>query len=201
MKKGKNMKRRGDSFLRDALILFGITLIAGGLLAVVFNITRGPIQSAKDQVEADSYRAVLPEGDTFGTETDLEQKRKSFKAEGTEIQKALVAKDKEGNTCGYVFLVVAEEGYGGDILFSMGVNTEGVTEGIEILQMSETAGLGAKITEDEFKNQFKGVSDHVTVVKGEAGGENEISAISGATITSNAVTGAVDEVLRFINEI
>ncbi len=61
MKKGKNMKRRGDSFLRDALILFGITLIAGGLLAVVFNITRGPIQSAKDQVEADSYRAVLPE--------------------------------------------------------------------------------------------------------------------------------------------
>ncbi len=201
MKKSKSLKRRGDSFLKDALILFAITLIAGGLLALVYNITKGPIEDAKDKVEAESYRAVLPEGNTFEADTALEQKRKEFKAEGTEIQKVLAAKDKEGNTCGYVFLVVAEEGYGGDIQFSMGVNTEGTAEGVEIIQMNETAGLGAKSTEDEFKNQFKGVSGNVTVVKGEPQGENEISAISGATITSDAITLAVNEVLRFISEI
>ncbi|MDR1699872.1 MAG: RnfABCDGE type electron transport complex subunit G [Lachnoclostridium sp.] len=195
------MKRKGDSFLRDALILFAITLIAGGVLAVVYNITQKPIQDAKTKVEEESYQAVLPEGKTFTDDAVLEQKRQSFKAEGTEIQKVKAANDDSGNICGFVFLVVAEEGYGGDIQFSMGVNADGSTGGIEIIQMNETAGLGAKCAEEDYKKQYRNKRGKITVVKGEAANANEISAISGATITSNAITAAVNEVLRFVEEI
>lgn len=201
MKSKKRIKRRGDSFLRDALILCAITLIAGGLMAVVFNMTKIPIKDAKDRAEQTSYQSVFPEGISFEEEDSLNQKQKEFKAKGAEILKTSLVKDKEGNKIGYVFLVESKEGYGGDIEFSVGVKKDGAVTGIAVIQMSETAGLGSKCAEDEFKNQFIGVSGKAELVKGEAKEENEISAISGATITSKAITNAVNQVLAFTAEL
>lgn len=192
------IKRKGDSFLRDAFILCGITLVAGLLLAIAFNVTKKPIEDAKNKTEQLSYQAVLPEGKTFEEDEALTKKLESFTAEGSEIERVRIAKSADGETAGYVFLVTSKEGYGGNIQFSMGVTTDGTVGGIEIIDMSETAGLGAKCVEDEFKNQYKGKSGEVSLIKGEKPGENEVSAISGATITSNAITDAVNQVLKFI---
>ena len=89
--------------------------------------------------------------------------------------------------------VTNHEGYGGDITISVGLANDGTVKGIEILDISETAGLGMKAKEDKFKNQFqnKAVSQF-TYTKTGAVQDFEIDAISGATITTNAVTNAVN---------
>ena len=111
----------------------------------------------------------------------------------------MAAKDASGNELGYVMTLIGTEGYGGEIKMSVGVDASGAITGLEVLSMSETAGLGAKCTSEEFRGQFVGINaDEITVVKGEAGGDNEIAAISGATVTSNAVTKAVNAGLSFL---
>ena len=81
----------------------------------------------------------------------------------------------------------------------MGVTVDGVTNGISFLSISETAGLGMKAKEDDFKNRFSGkeVSQFVYTKNG-ASADNEIDALSGATITTNAVTNGVNAGLYYI---
>ena len=86
--------------------------------------------------------------------------------------------------------MVAPRGFGGEIVMIVGVNTEGVVTGVVITEMSETAGLGAKADDPSFLSQYVGKSGSLTVVKGNAG-ETQISAITGATVTSRAVTDGV----------
>ena len=93
---------------------------------------------------------------------------------------------------GYVLSVTSREGYGGDITFTMGIRLDGTLNGISILSISETAGLGMK-AEAVLKPQFenKNVSQF-TYTKSGAVSDDQIDAISGATITTNAVTTAVN---------
>ena len=94
-------------------------------------------------------------------------------------------------------LSVSSKGFGGEITFALGLTTGGEITGISFTQIAETAGLGMKATEPDFKDQFNGKSGSLTLVKGAATAENEISAITGASITSNAVTDAVNAGLSF----
>ena len=104
-----------------------------------------------------------------------------------------VAKDDQGNELGYAFTVTTSEGYGGDIQFAMGVQDDGTLNGISILSISETAGLGMRATTDDFKNQFKDKNvEKFTYTKTGATSDDEIDALSGATITTNAMTNGVN---------
>lgn len=86
--------------------------------------------------------------------------------------------------------------YGGDLIVMTGVDNDGKVTGIQILSISDTAGLGMKAQTDSFKSQFKGLVDGIKVAKNSADHDNnEILALTGATITSNAVTTAVNEAL------
>ena len=77
------------------------------------------------------------------------------------------------------------------------IDNEGKIAGIQILQISDTAGLGMKAQTDSFKDQFKGLVSGIKVAKNSADHDsNEILALTGATITSNAVTTAVNEALE-----
>ena len=117
--------------------------------------------------------------------------------EAQTVNEIMEAKDASGETLGYAINLTTSEGYGGDITFSMGVQADGTLNGISILTISETAGLGMNATKDEFKGQFKEKqADAFEVTKTGASKENEINAISGATITSNAVTQGVNCGLR-----
>lgn len=95
--------------------------------------------------------------------------------------------------------ITSHEGYGGDINFSMGVSMDGTVTGVEMLSLSETAGLGMRAKRRRIsKGQFAGkIVDQFVVTKNGASAENEIDAISGATFTSKAVTNGVNAGLRF----
>lgn len=75
-----------------------------------------------------------------------------------------------------------------------GVDNGGAITGVELLEISETAGLGMNAQKESFRDQFQGLSGSIGVAKS-AAGEGEITALTGATITSRAVTNAVNQAL------
>ena len=82
----------------------------------------------------------------------------------------------------------------------MGVQNDGTLNGISILSISETAGLGMKATTDSFKDQFKNKNvEKFTYTKTGSTSDDQIDAISGASFTSRAVTGAVNAALAYFH--
>ena len=187
-----------NTILKDALILTVITLIAGGLLGLVYEVTKKPIANQQEKAKQEAYKVVFEDADSFevcveAEDADLAEALKEQGFEAQKINEIMEAKDASGETLGYAVNVTTSEGYGGDITFSMGVQLDGTLNGISILSISETAGLGMNATKDEFKNQFSDKNaEAFEVTKAGASDENEINAISGATITSKAVTGGVN---------
>lgn len=109
----------------------------------------------------------------------------------------------DGNgVIGYIFITSAN-GYGGEVKVMTAVLPDNTVKAVEILDVSsETPGLGQNATKKEFYGQFSGLSNNITVVKSGANTEeSEINAITGATITSRAVTKAVNEALDTCKEI
>lgn len=188
--------------IKNTLILVCITLTAGLLLGFVYDITKEPIAEQKKIAKAEACEAVFAEADSFDTEHpyDVSDAPDILKGEyeSCSIDEAVPALDAEGNLLGYAMTVTCSEGYGGDLTFMMGVTTDGMLNGIDFLSLSETAGLGMNAAEPEFKEQFEGrTSPKLTVTKDTASGEEEIQAISSATITSNAVTKGVNAGLLY----
>ena len=108
--------------------------------------------------------------------------------------------DKAGNAAGYVLTVTDHEGYGGDIQFAMGVRSDGTMNGISFLSISETAGLGMKAAEEGFMKQFENKNvEKFQYTKNGASVEGDVDAISGATITTNAVVNGVNAGLYYIS--
>lgn len=191
-------------FMKDALILCAITLVAGACLGGVYEMTKGPIEAANLAAKAEAYRAVLPEADSFESD-DLGD---TLAAANTDIagmgfgnvtvDEAVTAVDGSGSLVGYVVTSTSNDGYGGAITVSVGIQADGTVSGIEFLTIGETAGLGMNAQKPEWKAQYSGKNvDAFSVTKNGASSDNEINAISGATITSNAVTGAVNAAVYF----
>ena len=178
-----------NSSLKNVLCLTIITIVAGLGLGYVYEITKEPIAQMEENTRLAAYRSVFPEASGF---TDVEKSLQSNVA-GVDIDSAVNAQDASGNIIGYVINVTSHEGYGGDISISMGIDSAGTVKGIEILKISETAGLGMKAKEDKFKDQFKDKAvTQFSYTKSGASADFEIDAISGATITTKAVTNAVN---------
>ena len=109
-----------------------------------------------------------------------------------DIENTLKAVGAEGEVLGYVLTVTSHEGYGGDITFTMGITMDGTLNGVSILSISETAGLGMK-AESVLKPQFANKKvPSFTYTKQGAASDSQIDAISGATITTSAFTNAVN---------
>lgn len=191
-----------NKFLKNCLALFLITLIAGVSLAVVNEITKEPIAQAENNAKLAAYNEVFVDVQ-FEEIADSAEilKANAGKVSPAAVEEVLLAKDKDGNTAGYVMSAVSPNGYGGDIKVAVGISSKDDTiSGISILSNNETAGLGSKCTDDEFKSQFKGKSAKgIQFTKTGASTDSEIDAISGATITTNAVTQAVNAALEVYN--
>lgn len=183
--------------IKDAAILFAITLIAGLILGFVYNVTKEPIAQAEEKAAKEAYAEVFRDASDFReitVETDDSYQNEWDQAGFTQvdIDKALEAVDADGNGLGYVLTLTSHAGYGGDITFTLGIANDGTVNGISILSISETAGLGMK-AESVLKPQYAGKKvSSFTVTKQGATSDNQIDAISGATITSNALTTAVN---------
>lgn len=187
-----------NTIIKDTLILTLITLVAGGLLGMVYEVTKEPIAQQAEKEKQEAYKAVFEDGDSFevcveADDADLAAYLTENGFEAQTVNEVMEAKDASGETIGYALNMTTSEGYGGDISFSMGVTLDGTLNGISILDINETAGLGMNATKDEFKGQFAGKQvDAFEVTKSGAASDNEINAISGATITSKAITGGVN---------
>lgn len=178
--------------IKNALILFTITLISGVLLAFCFSITDEP-RAAQQLIKRDQALTSVINDATF---EELEGLDFTDTPQISSIFKAI----KDNQTVGYAFKVASNEGYSGLIELVVGISIEGKITGIDIIKQSETPGLGAKADENEFKSQFADkIVSPLTVIKAKAAGEQEIAAISGATITSKAVTNAVNEAVNYFN--
>ncbi len=188
--------------IKNTLSLTLITVIAGVLLGLVYEVTREPIAKEKQRAKEEAYKTVFADAVSFEESIVPDGTSDDIKAQGydADIDEVMSVKDTNGNIIGYVLTVTDHEGYGGDIQFAMGVKLDGTLNGISFLSIGETAGLGMKATEDKFKDQFKDkrISRFIYTKNG-AMKDDEIDAISGATITTNAVTGGVNAGLYFIN--
>lgn len=189
--------------IKNTISLMLITLIAGLLLGVVYEITKEPIRKENQKAKEEAYKAVFADADAFeDVKIDEDKVAKALDEKGLDatINEAMKVLDKSGQQIGYVLTVTDHEGYGGDIQFAMGVQSDGTLNGISFLSISETAGLGMKAKEDAFRKQFEGKkTDQIVYTKNGAKADNEIDALSGATITTNAVTNGVNAGLYFIS--
>ena len=188
--------------IKDAIILFVITLIAGLALGYVYHITKEPIMIAKQSAKEAAYKEVYKDAKSFEELTVKSLDEIGFADagfNGITIDEVLKATNDNGEGVGYVILVTTNAGYGGDISFSLGITNEGIINGISILSISETAGLGMR-ADEVLKPQFDNVkAETFTVTKVGKTADNQIDAISGATITSNAVTNAVNAGVYYFN--
>lgn len=191
--------------IKDALILFAITLIAGLMLGVVNDITKEPIAQQEQKAKNEACQNVFAAADSFEAQeladsAQIEQVLTDAGISGADIDELMAAKDASGALLGYVITVTDHEGYGGDIQFSMGITHEGTLNGISLLSISETAGLGMRAGE-VLVPQFadKNVSKF-TYTKTGATADSEIDAISGATITTNAVVNGVNAGIAYFDK-
>lgn len=197
-----------STLIKDAVMLFLITLIAGLGLGFCNEVTKGPIADANLKTKMESYQNVFKDAKDFEEDESINAKVKDSEQfltdndlTGASISEVLVAKDNSGNAIGYVISFLATEGYGGDIGLSMGMTNEGEITGLKVLSADETAGLGAKCKDAEFQDQFAGKNvDSIEYTKDGATEDNQIDAISGATITTKAVTKGVNAAIAFLKQ-
>ena len=148
-----------NRIIKDTIAITVITLVAGLALGVVQDITADPIAKQEAQAKQDAYKAVFADADSFETvDVDADAMQSYLDENGyaaQSIDETMLAKDASGNELGYAFTVTTSEGYGGDIQFAMGIQDDGTLNGISILSIGETAGLGMRANTDAFKDQFK----------------------------------------------
>ena len=188
------------SMMKDAVILFAITLIAGLLLGVVYEVTKEPIVLQQTKRKNEACKEVFQDAVNFEA-LELSMPETGEKASAT-INSVSAAVAEDGSTLGYVLDITTHEGYNGDIQFTMGIRMDGTVNGISLLSIAETPGLGMK-AEEVLKPQFaeKNVGQF-TYTKTGAMTSDEIDAISGATITTNALVNGVNAGLEcFKNEL
>ena len=169
-----------NDIIRLGTILFLISAVASFLLGFVNLQTKDIIANSKKSETGAAMRAVMPAADAFSSEPVSD-------SGGV----ALYLATKGGAPEGFC-AQVAPNGYAGPVSILVGISLEGSVTGVEIVAMSETPGIGSQTQSPEFLSQFQGKKKGVGIG---AGGDSNIDAISGATITSTAVTKGVSAAL------
>jgi len=184
--------------LKEAAILFVITLVSGLLLGFVYELTKEPIRIQQEKAVQEACMAVFSGAKEAGISfeqvnyTPDEAMLEELAADGVEVGAVFQATDASGALYGYVVEATSSEGYAGDIILYVGVKADGIVSGVSILEISETAGLGMeapKVLVPQFADKQV---ESFTYTKTGSRSESEVDAISGATITTEAVVNAVN---------
>ncbi|MBQ7825238.1 MAG: FMN-binding protein, partial [Clostridia bacterium] len=174
----------GD-IIKLAVRLFIFSLVAAIGLAVTNEVTKGPIAEQAMAAQKAALNKVLP-GCNY---TDITETLAL--AEDSLIDQVFEGKDEaSGETAGYAF-VANPQGYGGPIPITIGVSTEGHVTQTYVGALQETAGLGSRVGEAEFMDQFIAIAADPDTLR------DDVDTIGGATISSSAFVGAVSEILTY----
>ena len=194
---------------KDALVLIIITLVAGLCLGGVYELTKEPIAYQKELAVTESCKAVFPGEEGFTPVTGFvlsdavisETLAAQLKQNGVTVGNIYTALTADGSLAGYAIEVTSAEGYGGDIRIMCGIAADGTLRGISILEIGETAGLGMR-AESVIVPQIRNLNvTEITYTKTGKTSEDEIDAISGATITTRAFVNMINAALEVSNEI
>ena len=199
-------EKKQFSIPKPAITLCIITLVAGAALSGVYALTKDTIAAQKLAKEQASYKAVCTEAAEFVNDEAIDAKIAELAGGiyGTDfgksyINKVLVGKDAAGEIVGYVISATSGDGFDGNIVMSIGLDVNGVVTGIEFTTISETAGMGMLVVEPAFKDQYIG-DDVERFEVNKVGGSTEphqVDGVAGATISSKAVTNAVNAARDF----
>lgn len=188
------MKKLESSLLNMVLVLTGVAVIMGGILAYVNYLTEGPINKQKEKALADGIKTVMVCDELVVTKTDTVTKNDEKGKELTYIVYQVA--DAKGKEKG-VAVESTTNGFGGDLKVLVGFNTDGKILGYTLLEHAETPGLGAK-ADKWFQKGEKGdiigkdPKEPLTVSKD--GGQ--VDAITASTITSRAFLLAVNNAYK-----
>lgn len=177
------MAKDNSNIINMSVTLFFITAISAVVLASVFSLTKEPIAQAKAQKLETAVKNVMPEFDR------LEQKEvPAFDMPDKKLLLNIAYKGDE--IVGYAINSYTNKGFSGDINVMVGLLADGTINDTYVLEHKETPGLGTKMSDDKFKNQFKGLdpASKKLFVKKDGG---DIDAITAATISSRAFCDAL----------
>ena len=205
-------EKKKNTLVHDTIAIFVITLVAGILLGGVYQMTKDIIKQREADATNEAYAAVYKDA-SFEEDAELTKKREAFNedlsngkiesASGYKLSDVEITDIRKADKGGYV-LTTSGKGYGGAVKVALGVNDAGEIIGIQITDCTnETPGLGQNSSKEEWNGQFKEATTAKEAVvnkdkEGAKGEVVEINAISGATITSRAVTRAVDGAMLLI---
>lgn len=176
--------------IRMVITLVVICLVAGLSLAAVHGQTAPIIAAQEAKALQDGLAKVVPGAAAFE-----QVSKEALSGADPAVKNAWAALDGSGKPVGLV-VESAPTGYGGPIRMLVGVSTEGRLIKVEVLSAAgETPGLGSKAVEPTFVKQYEGMQAGVNLVKGKAPKGNEVQAVTGATISSKAVTDGINAAL------
>ena len=183
--------------IKNTLILTIITVVAGLCLGLVYEITKKPIADSQEKAKKEAWQAVFPGADLsefkhIDVDQDIADQVISDLGVNATIDEVCTVGEE-----GYVVTATDGDGYGGDIQITVGIQKDGTISGISFLSISETAGLGMNAQKPAFYEQYVGKQTDKFYVSKDGGEGEPIDAISGATFTSRAVTGAVNAALGY----
>ena len=186
-----------NKIIKNTLILTIITVVAGLCLGLVYEITKKPIADSQEKAKKEAWQAVFPGADLsefkqIDVDQDIADQVISDLGVNATIDEVCTVGEE-----GYVVTATDGDGYGGDIQITVGIQKDGTISGISFLSISETAGLGMNAQKPAFYEQYVGKQTDKFYVSKDGGEGEPIDAISGATFTSRAVTGAVNAALGY----
>ena len=190
------MKKLESSLLNMVLVLTGVAVIMGGVLAYVNHLTEGPINEQKAQALADGIKTVMVCDDLLVSKTDTVRQNDSKGKELTYI--IYQTQDKQGKDLGAA-VESTTGGFGGDLKVLVGFDPAGKILGYTLLEHAETPGLGAKADKWFQKGQkgdIIGKDPAVNKLGVTKGGEGEVDAITASTITSRAFLLAINNAYK-----
>lgn len=178
------------SAIKMMLVLVIVGAISGGALVCVYNYASPLIEKNEKKTLREAIYKILPEAKSYNEITK----------DGITLYEGL---DEKGDVAGYAFKAKGF-GYQGEIELIAGIDV-GLKElkGMEVLESTETPGLGAEIINEPFKKQFHGLSvlPNITFTKDNVTQENEIHAITGATISTRAVVEILNKEIARIRTV
>ncbi|MEG0382509.1 MAG: RnfABCDGE type electron transport complex subunit G [Christensenella sp.] len=186
-------KANNDSIWNLALRLVIITVCAGLILGFVYGITKEPIAQQEIKKATEARQQVLPLAQEF---KQIELEGIDYNREQYSVIKEVYEGTAEGASVGYTYSIVTK-GYKPGLGVTVGIGADGKVTGVAIGAHEETPGLGANAVKPDFLEQFTETDGPIVIAKSPSGAQNEVQALTGATITSKGVASAVNTAREF----
>lgn len=177
-----------------ALKLLLIAGVSALVLAFVNSVTLPVIQERQNKEIAATYGEFFADGDEYNQLEDSDALNDHI-LEIVEVKKG-------GSPIGYVFTVLTDSGYDGPIKFMIGTKPDGEVTGLKILEHTETKGFGAKIEDQAYIDGVVGkMFNQALVASTDPKEDFEVSAVAGATFTTNAMLGGYESVVEALSKV